>query len=54
MCNACGYYCCASDEFDHCGCEYCYNPACWPPFCESCGEYHFEGKCDTEDEYEEE
>lgn len=30
MCNACGNYCCGSDEFGRCGCEDCPNPACWP------------------------
>jgi hypothetical protein len=30
MCNACGFYCCASDQFERCGCEYCPDPACWP------------------------
>lgn len=30
MCNACGFYCCASDEFDGCGCEGCYKIACLP------------------------
>jgi hypothetical protein len=30
MCNACGFYCCASDEFEKCGCEGCYCSACWP------------------------
>jgi hypothetical protein len=28
MCNACGFHCCASDEFGGCGCD-CYEPACW-------------------------
>ena len=30
MCNACGFYCCASDEFEKCGCEHCPCSACWP------------------------
>lgn len=30
MCNACGFLCCGSDEFDRCGCESCPNPECWP------------------------
>jgi hypothetical protein len=29
MCNACGFYCCASDELGKCGCEHCPDPACW-------------------------
>lgn len=29
MCNACGFICCASDEFDGCGCNFCECPACW-------------------------
>lgn len=23
MCNACGFYCCGSDQFAGCGCEHC-------------------------------
>ncbi len=30
MCNACGFYCCASDVFGGCGCEHCPCPECWP------------------------
>lgn len=30
MCNACGFYCCAYDGFEKCGCEHCYCAACWP------------------------
>jgi hypothetical protein len=30
MCNACGFFCCASDVFAKCGCEGCPNSACWP------------------------
>lgn len=30
MCNACGFYCCAADAFEGCGCEDCPNEACWP------------------------
>ena len=29
MCNACGFYCCAWDGFEKCGCDDCPNPACW-------------------------
>lgn len=29
MCNACGFYCCASDEFEACGCDHCPNSKCW-------------------------
>lgn len=31
MCLACHMVCCASDEFDGCGCVHCDNPECWPP-----------------------
>lgn len=30
MCNACGFMCCGSDEFEKCGCEHCECPDCWP------------------------
>jgi len=30
MCNACGFLCCGSDEFNGCGCESCDEPGCWP------------------------
>lgn len=30
VCNACGFQCCAMDDFDRCGCDYCEVPACWP------------------------
>lgn len=30
MCNACGFYCCASYEFDGLGCDHCQCPACCP------------------------
>ena len=30
MCNACGFYCCGSDEFEGCGCDQCPCSACWP------------------------
>jgi hypothetical protein len=29
MCNACGFYCCASDCFGGCGCDHCPDPECW-------------------------
>jgi hypothetical protein len=29
VCNACGYGCCASDEFEGCGCDSCDEPDCW-------------------------
>lgn len=29
MCNACAFQCCASDEFEGCGCDHCYEPECW-------------------------
>jgi len=29
MCNACGNYCCGSDEFGGCGCDGCDEPDCW-------------------------
>lgn len=29
MCNACGFFCCASDMFGKCGCDHCPNPDCF-------------------------
>lgn len=29
MCNACGFFCCGSDEFSGCGCDHCDEPDCW-------------------------
>lgn len=29
MCNACGNFCCGSDEFGQCGCDHCPEPDCW-------------------------
>lgn len=29
MCLACSMVCCASDEFEGCGCVHCDNPECW-------------------------
>lgn len=29
MCNACGFYCCGSDEFGQCGYDGCPEPECW-------------------------
>ena len=29
MCNACGFLCCASDEFHGCGCDNCDEEECW-------------------------
>lgn len=40
MCNACGFYCCASDVFSGCGCDHCHCEECWSD--------------DPEDEYEDE
>lgn len=31
MCLACHMVCCASDEFEGCGCVHCDDPSCWPP-----------------------
>lgn len=45
MCNACGYQCCASDEFESCGCEDCDEPDCWPPLCPDCGEFMYDDFC---------
>lgn len=28
MCNACGFYCCAWDGFEKCGCDHCPDPKC--------------------------
>lgn len=45
MCNACGFLCCASDEFEGCGCD-CECIACqWNP-CD-CGVSNCEGECYT-------
>jgi len=38
MCNACGNLCCGSDQFDGCGCEHCFDPACMPTVCKSCAD----------------
>lgn len=46
MCNACGFKCCASDQFSGCGCD-CDNPECWTK-CDECGEP--EERCCCEDE----
>lgn len=48
MCNACGFQCCGSDQFERCGCNHCDNPACWE-VCESCGEYEWECVCVEDD-----
>lgn len=29
MCNACGFLCCGSDQFDTCGCDGCPYSECW-------------------------
>lgn len=29
MCNACHNMCCGSDEFGGCGCDGCFEEACW-------------------------
>lgn len=29
MCNACGFFCCAWDGFEKCGCDHCIDPLCW-------------------------
>lgn len=44
MCNACGFYCCASDCFGECGCDHCPDPACWT-VCPNCGEQGCAGEC---------
>ena len=44
MGNACGFYCCGSDEFDGCGCDQCPCSDCWP------GEDEF--YCDSDDDWE--
>ena len=36
MCNACGFYCCASDSFDGCGCD-CPETDCSAERCPDCG-----------------
>lgn len=37
MCKACDFTCCASDEFDQCGCEHCYCEDCRVDVCLVCG-----------------
>ena len=44
MCNACGYLCCASDEFEECGCDHCPEPACHFEPC-NCGVANCRGDC---------
>lgn len=29
MCNACGFFCCACDAFEGCGCDCTESEACW-------------------------
>jgi hypothetical protein len=36
MCNACGFYCCATDSFDGCGCD-CPEADCRLARCSFCG-----------------
>jgi hypothetical protein len=36
MCNACGFLCCGSDQFEGCGCDGCECPDCWTADCEGC------------------
>lgn len=43
MCNACGFLCCASDEFEGCGCT-CPHPGCQYEPC-ACGVANCEGEC---------
>ena len=38
MCNACGFFCCAWDGFEKCGCDHCFEPACHDDACWACGE----------------
>lgn len=44
MCNACGFFCCGSDEFDGCGCDQCPCSDCWPD--------DDEFYCDSDDDWE--
>lgn len=44
MCNACGFYCCASDVFSSCGCEWCPMAACQPDDDEF-GDSEFDYEC---------
>lgn len=50
MCNACGFLCCGSDEFEECGCNHCPNPACHFEPCD-CGVANCRG-CDDDDDFE--
>lgn len=52
MCNACGNLCCGSDEFDHCGCDGCPDPACHSEVCFNCGQPLCDGDCSDEGEYD--
>jgi hypothetical protein len=49
MCNACGFLCCASDEFGGCGCEHCGEPECLR-LCKYCGENECDGFCQSGDD----
>ncbi len=51
MCNACGFYCCALDTFDGCGCDSCPNPDC-AAVCEFCGLPYDDCTCGDEDDVE--
>lgn len=50
MCNACNMICCASDEFDSCGCDHCGHPDCQAR-CEDCGQPQGYCDCDYDDDW---
>lgn len=53
MCNACGFYCCASDEFDGCGCDcpeaICREMRC--PMCFTTFDLGIDEACPCEDDF---
>jgi hypothetical protein len=49
VCNACGFLCCGSDEFEGCGCYHCGEPACLR-ICKHCGENECDGYCQSDDD----
>jgi hypothetical protein len=50
MCNACGFICCASDEFEGCGCDTCGVDDCLED-CQECGEKEIFCACDCEEDF---
>lgn len=50
MCNACGFFCCASDQLGECGCDSCAEVACHET-CPDCGVAFVVGCMCEDDEY---